>query len=107
MPLAQVAFVWRHSRSRSFDGRFWSEMRDNHVIPRVAVLMAKNNEMIRHRIAGIRCFEPIAQLHCFAERSLCEMDMVNVGPFASSGRRGLLSACCELWRCLAVNKRRW
>jgi hypothetical protein len=35
------------------------------------------------------------------------MDMVNVGPFASSGRRRLLSVCCELWRRLAVNKRRW
>jgi hypothetical protein len=82
-------------------------MRDNHIIPGVAVLMAKDNEMIRHRVIGIGRFEPIAQLHRFAQRGLCEMDMIDVGSFSGSGSRGLLTACGGFWRCLGVNERRW
>ena len=69
--------------------------------------MTKDNEMIGHRVTGIRRFEPIAQLHCFAERGFCEMDVINIGPFASSGSRRLLFACGGFWRRLSVNKCSW
>src|SRR6266853_610514 len=103
MPLAEVTFVGRHSRPRRFHGRFGANMRNDHVIPCIAVLMAKNNEMIRHWVAAIRRFKPIAQLHCFAESGLGEVDMINVASFTSpSGRR---AAGSGLWRSLAVNER--
>ena len=59
--------------------------------------------MLRHRVAAIRCLEPITQLHRFAESSLGEMDMINVGSFTSPGGRS--AACSGLWRSLAVDKR--
>ena len=59
--------------------------------------MTKNNEMIGHRVVGIRSFEPIAQLQCFAQRGLCEMHMVNVGPFATSRRCSLLFTRGGFW----------
>jgi len=93
VPLAEVTFVRRHSRARCFDGRFWPEMSNHNVIPCIAVLMAKNNEMIRHWVAAIRRFKPIAQLNCLAERGLCEVDMVNIRAFAGSGGRRALSDC--------------
>jgi hypothetical protein len=55
--------------------------------------MAKNNEMIGHRVATIWRFKPIAQLNCLAERCLSEMDMVNVCAFAGSCGRRALSGC--------------
>src|SRR5207249_8174584 len=53
VPGAQVTFVRRHSRARSFHGCFWSEMCNHDIIPGVAVLMAKNNKMIGHWVLGI------------------------------------------------------
>jgi hypothetical protein len=38
-------------------------MRDDHVIPCIAVLMAQDNKMIGHRVAAIWRFKPIAQLN--------------------------------------------
>ena len=69
--------------------------------------MAENDEMIGHRVGGIRRFEPITQLQCFAQRGLCEMHMVNVGAFANSGRCRLLFARGGFWRRLSVNKCSW
>ena len=66
--------------------------------------MAKNNKMIGHWVGGIRRFEPIAQLRSLTERRFCEMDVINIGPFVSSGGRGLLFACGGFWRRLSVNK---
>ena len=59
--------------------------------------------MLRHRVAAIRCLEPITQLHRFAESSLGEVDMINVGSFTSPG--GRRAARSRLWRFLAVSKR--
>jgi hypothetical protein len=68
-------------------------MRDDHVIPCIAILMTKNNKMIGHRVAAIWRFKPIAQLNCLAERGLCKVDMVNVCAFAGSCGRRTLSGC--------------
>src|SRR5437868_2673413 len=90
MPCAQVAFVWRHSSTSRFHGRFWPKMGNHNISPGVAILMAKDNKVVRHRIVGIRRLQPIAQLSGFAESGLGEMDMINVGPFASACWRGTL-----------------
>ena len=84
MPRTQVTFIWRHSSASSFHGRFWAQMRDDHVIPCVAILMAKDNEMVWHWPIGIWRLQPIAQLSCFAESGLGEMDMINIGALASA-----------------------
>src|SRR5262245_54918957 len=97
MPSTQVALVRRQSRSRSFHGRFWAEMRNDHIVPCVAVLVAKDNKMIRHRIMRIGCFEPIAQLRCLAERRPCEMHVINISPFPSPDGRGLLFTGGGFW----------
>src|SRR4029077_11148364 len=73
MPRTQVTFVWRHSSASSFHSRFRAQMRDNHVIPCVAILMAKNNEMVWHWLIGVWGLQPIAQLSSFAESGLGEM----------------------------------
>src|SRR5215472_13690175 len=103
MPRAQVAFVRRHSRTCGYHSRFRAKVRDDDVIPRVAVLVAKDDKVIRHGVAAIRRLEPITQLHRFAESGLGEMDMINVGSFTSPGRRR--AARSGLWRSLAVDKR--
>ena len=61
--------------------------------------MAKNNEMIRHWVAAIRRFKPIAQLNGFAESGLGEVHVINVSPFAGSRWSGTLftgSGLCAL-----------
>ena len=37
-----------------FYGRFWAQMCNHYVVPRVAVLMTKDNEMFWNRVVGIR-----------------------------------------------------
>ena len=69
-----------------------------------AILMAKNNKVVGHRVAGIRRFEPVAQLHRLAESGLGEVDMVNIRAFAGSGGRGRLLCCGRLWRALRPNE---
>src|ERR1700730_13196701 len=98
MPRTQVTFVWRHSSASSFHSCFWAQMRDDHVIPCVAILMAKDNEMVWHWLIGIWRLQPIAQLSRCAESGLGEMDMINVGAFTGSGGCGTLfvGLCCFL-----------
>ena len=79
-------------------------MRNDHVIPCVAILMAKHNEVCWHRRVGIRRLQPIAQLHRFAESSLGEVDVINISSFTSPGWRRSLFTCSGLWRALALNK---
>src|SRR4029077_3644643 len=100
MPRAQVTFVRGNHRASSFHSRFWPEVRDDNIIPCIAILMTQDNKVIRHRIVGIRRLQPIAQLNRFAESGLGEMDMINVGAFASPG--DFLSG---LWRALSLNNR--
>jgi hypothetical protein len=57
MPRAQVTFIGRNSRARSFHGRFWSEMRNDDIIPGVAILTAKDNEMFSW-FSSFRHFSP-------------------------------------------------
>src|SRR5207247_9818823 len=90
MPRAEVTFVWRHSSASSLYGRFWPEVRNDNVIPGVAILVTQNNKVIRHRIVGIRRLQPIAQLGRFTESGLGEVDMINVGAFAGAGGSGAL-----------------
>src|SRR3989454_12797365 len=85
VPLAQVALVRRHSSAGRFHGGVCAEMLDDNVIPRVTILMAKDNKVSWHGRLGIRRFEPIAQLNGFAEGGFGEVDMVNVRSFAGSG----------------------
>src|ERR1043166_4852006 len=105
VPGAQVAFVRRHSRACSFHSRFRTKMGDDDVIPRVAVLMAKDNKMIGHWITLIRRLQPIAQLNGLTKSGLGEVDMVNVRSFAGSRGCRTLFTGSGLWRSLAVNER--
>ena len=66
--------------------------------------MAKHNEMIRHRVVGIGCLQPIPQLHRFTESGLGEVDMINVGSFAGSCWCGILFTGSRLWRFLSLNE---
>src|SRR5262249_61521822 len=79
-------------------------MCNHHIIPCIAILVAKDNKMIRHWIAGIRRFEPITQLRCLAECSFREMHVINIGAFASPGSCRLLCTRGGFWWCLSVNK---
>jgi hypothetical protein len=63
--------------------------------------MAKDNEVFRHWRIGIWRLQPIAQLNSFGESRLGEMDMINVGAFASAGD---LVSCSGLWCALSLNK---
>src|SRR5439155_20740515 len=76
MPRAQVTFVRRHSSASSFHCRFRTQVCDDRVIPCVAILVAKNNEMVWHRLIGIGRLQPITQLSRFAESGLGEMDVI-------------------------------
>jgi hypothetical protein len=80
-------------------------MCNDHVIPCVAILVTEDNKMVRHRIARIWCFQPIAQLERFSQRGLGEMDMINVSPFPGSGDRCRRFTCGGFRRALAVNER--
>ena len=63
-------------------------MRNDNVIPRVAILMAKDDKVSWIGVFRVRRFEPVTQLNGFAQSGLGEMDMVNVRAFAGSGGRG-------------------
>src|SRR5437867_13006401 len=78
-------------------------MRNYHIIPRVTILMAQDDKMIRHWITLIGRLQPIAQLHGLAESGLGEVDMINVGSLTSSGGCGTLSCCTGFWCFLSVN----
>src|SRR5439155_24660509 len=48
VPVTQIALAWRRGIVRSFHG-FYAEMRNDHVVPCAACLMAKNNKASWHR----------------------------------------------------------
>ncbi len=97
MPFTEIPFIRRDRGSGWFDSRFGTEMGDDAIIPGVAILVTKHYKMIRHRRIWIRCFQPIAQLSCFTESGLGEMDMIHISPFADSGGCRALYICCSFW----------
>jgi hypothetical protein len=79
-------------------------MRNYNVIPGIAILMPKDDEVFWHWRTGIWRLQPIAQLNGFAESGLGEMDMINVRAFASAGGRGALFTGSGLWYSLSLNE---
>jgi hypothetical protein len=79
-------------------------MLNGDVIPRVAVLMAKDEKVSWHGRFPIGRFKPIAQLGGFAESSFGEMDMIDVRSFAGTGGRGGLLTCSRSWCALSLNE---
>ncbi len=88
MPRAQVAFIRGNCSPCGFHGCLGTDVRDEQIIPGVAILMAKHDKMLRRSCAGIGRLKPVAQLGCLAKSSLGEMDVVNVGSFAGTSGRG-------------------
>src|SRR5439155_4314371 len=76
-------------KGRGLNRRLGADMGDQAIIPGIAFLMAEKNEMPRHRVFRIWCFQQVRQLDGFAGGSLAKVNVVNV----VAGRRRRSPRC--------------
>src|SRR4029453_558378 len=94
MPVAQTRHGGRRRGTGGINGRFGAEMLNYAEIPGIAVLVAQDDIMARHRRIGRLPLEGLAVIGRFTEGSFGQMHVVNVSTrratrHGSSGRGGL------------------